>query len=184
MKVFPWLAAALCAGFLVAVLTVHGCAGSCGSNCPLNGVQVGSPDSAELTIPNGGLSWSGPACPSYAPTCVGNGATTNCSYIQIYGASEGDCDLTISFSDRPAEIVHARFGPRISQGCCSGFSIIGPGVLFIPDNPRDGLIYAADGGTDGAVSLVVDASADASNGASDARPDGGADAAPDSLSAD
>ena len=166
MRLFPSFAVALLAGFVLAILTAHGCAGNCGSNCPGNMVQVGSPDNAQLAIPNGGLAWSGPACPYYPPTCQGDGVTTNCAFIDIYGAAEGACDLRISFGDRPAEIVHAQFGPRITQGCCAGFSIVGPAVFYIPDSPSKGLIYA-DGGTD-AVSILPDASADGGNGGADA----------------
>jgi hypothetical protein len=162
-KLLPSLTIALLAGFALAVLTAHGCAGNCGTNCPANIVQIGSPDGAPLAIPNGGLAWSGPACPPGLPTCLTSSADTICNYIDVYGSSEGACDLTISFSDRPAEIVHIQFGPRITQGCCSGFQIEGPEVFYVPSK---GLIYA-DGGTD-AVSLVPpDASADGGDGGVD-----------------
>jgi hypothetical protein len=178
MKLFWSLVLALGAGVAVAVLTAPGCAGSCGSNCPLNRVQIGSPDGAQLAIPNGGLAWSGPACPVDLPICDGN-PTVTCTSISVYGQAQGFCDVTISFSDRPAEVVRAEFGPKITQGCCVGFLVAGPAIFFIPDSPNQGLIYA-DGGTD-SVSIAPDGSADAA----DARaPDGSADAAQDSLAAD
>jgi hypothetical protein len=173
MKLTAWLTVALCAVVALVVLTSHGCGSNCGSNCPANFVQIGSPDNAQLAIPNGGLAWRGPACPPYLPTCQGDEVTTSCSYIIVYGAAEGACDVLLAFTDRPEEVVHTVFGPRITQGCCSGFSIEGPKVFYIPDNPKD-LIYA-DGGTD-AVSILPDGSADAA--------DGGTDAARDSLAID
>jgi hypothetical protein len=176
MKLLPWLTVALCAGLALAVLTAHGCAGNCGSNCPINFVQIGSPDNAQLAISNGGLAWRGPACPSYLPTCLGNGVTTNCSYIIVYGAGEGYCDVLLAFNDRQSEVVHTVFGPRIDQGCCAGFSIEGPKVFYIPDSPNK-IIYA-DGGTD-AVSLLPDGSADGATDAASVTHDAGHDAAAD-----
>lgn len=180
MKLLPSLTIALLAGVALAVLTAHGCAGNCGSNCPPNIVQIGSPDGAQLAIPNGGLAWRGPACPPYLPSCQGNGQTTNCSYLIIYGTAEGACDVLISFSDRPAEVVHTEFGPRITQGCCAGYTIEGPKVFYVPDSPNQGLIYA-DGGTD-AVSLLPDGSADGGDGGGS--HDGGTDGARDLLAPD
>jgi hypothetical protein len=178
MKLLPWLTVALCAGIALAVLAAHGCGSNCGSNCPVNFVQIGSPDNAQLAIPNGGLAWRGPACPPYLPTCQGDGMTTSCSYIIVYGSAEGYCDVLLAFSDRQSEVVHTVFGPHIAQGCCSGFTIEGPRVFYVPDSPNKGLIYA-DGGTD-AVSLLPDGSVDAG----DASADGGRDAARDSLPPD
>jgi len=169
MKLFSWLTVALFAGFALAILTSHGCAGNCGTNCPNGFVQIGSPDNVMLAVPNGGLSWSGPACPAAFPQCSGDGVTTSCTYIDIYGVAEGYCDLTIAFSDRPAEVVRAEFGPRITQGCCTGYSVAGPKIFYIPDSPTKGLIYA-DGGTD-AVSVLPDASADGAEAAHDAGRD-------------
>jgi hypothetical protein len=188
MKLLPWLTVALCAGVALAVFTAHGCAGNCASDCPVDFVQIGSPDNAQLAIPNGGLAWRGPACPNYLPTCQGNGVTTSCSYLIVYGAAEGYCDVLMAFSDRQSEVVHTVFGPRITQGCCNGFSIEGPRTFYVPDRPNKGLIYA-DGGTD-AVSLLPDGSADgatdASGSAHDAGHDAstGRDAGADSLPAD
>jgi len=181
-KLLPSLAVVLCAGFALALLTAHGCAGNCGSNCPLNFVQIGSADNVQLTIPNGGLAWRGPACPNYLPTCQGDGVTTNCSHILVYGASEGACDVLLAFSDRPAEVVHTEFGPHITQGCCAGFSIEGPKVFYVPDSPTK-IIYA-DGGTD-AVSFLPDASdGGAADGSADGSDAGVRDAARDLLSTD
>ena len=182
MKLLPSLTIALLAGFALAVLTAHGCGGNCGSNCPANIVQIGSPDGAQLAIPNGGLAWRGPACPPYLPSCQGDGVTTSCSYIIVYGAAEGYCDVLLGFSDRPAEVVRTEFGPRITQGCCAGYTIAGPKVFYVPDSPNQGLVYA-DGGTD-AVSLLPDGSADGSADGSHASADGGADAGRDSLPPD
>jgi hypothetical protein len=179
MKLLPWLTVALCAGFALAVFTAHGCAGNCGSNCPIDFVQIGSPDNAQLDIPNGGLAWRGPACPNYLPVCQGDQVTTNCSYILVYGAAEGYCDVLLAFNDRQSEVVRTQFGPRIAQGCCNGFSVQGPQTFYIPDSPNQGLIYA-DGGTDDAVSLLPDGSTDAGDAAAGATHDAGAD----SLAAD
>jgi hypothetical protein len=182
MKLFSWLTVALCAGIALAVLTAHGCGSNCGSNCPVSFVQIGSPDNHQLAIPNGGLQWYGPACPSYPPTCQGDGVTTSCSYLIVYGANTGACDVLFAFSDRQSEVVHTEFGPHIAQGCCSGFTIEGPKVFYVPDSPNKGLIYA-DGGTD-AVSLLPDGSADGAVDSATGGRDGGSDAARDSLPPD
>ena len=174
-KFLPSFAVALFAGFALAVLTSHGCAGNCGTNCPANIVHIASADDVQLAIPNGGVAWYGPACPLDPPTCSGDGTTTTCSEIQVYGIAEGFCDVTISFSDRPGEVVRTEFGPKITQGCCAGYSIAGPRIFYIPDSPKT-LIYA-DGGTD-AVSLAPDASADAGDAA---RTDGGQDSGRDAA---
>jgi hypothetical protein len=179
MRLVPSLAAALLVGFALAVLTAHGCSGSCGTNCPANIVQIGSPDLAQLAIPNGGLAWKGPACPTDPPFCTG-GPSTTCSFIDVYGIAEGSCDLLISFTDRQPEIVHTQFGPRITQGCCAGFSVVGPSVFYIPDSPNQ-LIYA-DGGTD-AISFLPDGSADGGD-ARDAGAGPAADADRDSRGPD
>jgi hypothetical protein len=186
-KLIPSFAVALFAGFALAVLTAHGCAGNCATNCPANLVHIASAVDTQLPIPNGGLAWYGPACPLDPPTCNGDGHTNTCSEIQVYGIAEGFCDVTISFSDRPGEVVRTEFGPKITQGCCVGYSIAGPRIFYIPVNPKT-LIYA-DGGTD-AVSLAPDASADGGDagggqdGGHDGGHDSGHDAAGDSLPPD
>jgi hypothetical protein len=155
---------------LAAGAAAAGCGSTCGANCPTNEVRV---QAANITtdIAINDLAWAGPACPHYGPVCGGDGNLgTTCTHVDIIAAGPGSCDLLIVFGDRPSEIVHAEFGPPITQGCCAGYSVVGDAVFVIPTDPTQ-IIYGADGGSTDAVTVVPDASADG--------PDGGADAAVD-----
>jgi hypothetical protein len=166
------LAVAATVGVTVAV---PGC-GSC-DVCPATQVIVSSTTNADLNIKN--LSWAGPACPNYMPGCRGDDMTTICTHISITAAAPGECALTITFGDRPAEVVHAEFGTLpSSQKCCGGFPVIGDQYFTIPANPDGGTIYGGDGDTDAVSFPPTDGGAtDAADGGApsdDAASDGGA----------
>jgi hypothetical protein len=158
-------------GVGVGIGSQTGCAGNCATNCPQTAIYVGNLNGEQLQIDD--IAVSGPACPPPEGVyCIGDGPTTNCTHFTVTGRAEGACDVLIVFHDRPAEVVHTRFGPPIQQGCCKGYSIVGDSVFVIPGSSDAG-ISGIDGPTD-AVTVVVDA------GASDGDAgDGGADTGTD-----
>jgi hypothetical protein len=160
----------LAVALLVIVLAAAagGCSSGCGDNCPVATVYVQSAANVDLKLMSPGLSWTGPACPPYPPLCRGNDQTTFCTHLDINGAAEGACDLTLYFSDRPVQVIHARFGPRITQGCCAGFAVIGDSVFTIPTSADAGIL-----GNDGPTDAV-----------GPPPPDGGTDAPADATDAD
>jgi hypothetical protein len=153
----PTLARGIAAVLSIAALTFLpvGCGSTCGSNCPVATVTINA--AAGFTIPAQQLAWSGPACPPYRPVCRADPQNLNCTHIDVMGFAEGACDLTIVFGDRPTEIVHIEFGPRVTQGCCAGFTVAGDTAFTVPVDPG-GVIQGSDGGTD-AVTVIRDAGA-------------------------
>jgi hypothetical protein len=141
----------------LAAFVASGCASKCGANCPTPFVYVGAPAGTNMDLMNiQALSWTGPACPTTErPNCAGDGVSTICTHVLIVGQGPGECALTITFGDRPAEVVHAQFGPPITQGCCHGFSVVGDTVFTIPSSADAG-IYGAGGNMD-AVTILTDA---------------------------
>jgi hypothetical protein len=182
MKLFSSLAAVALLGFLLAVFTAqHGCASSCGNNCPATTVFIGSIDDAPLSI---AFDENGPACPPISSlVCTGDESTTACTHTSVTGQAPGACDVLVVFNPysdmRRSEIIHLEFGqPYKAPGtCCGGYPVLGPSVYVIPDNPISGGIYGlGDGGAkeyDAITFAPVDGSAD-----------GAADAGADSLPAD
>ena len=184
MKLFSSLVAVALLGFLLAVFTAqHGCASSCGNNCPATTVTIGSIDDAPLSI---AFDENGPACPSASLICTGDESTTACTHTSVTAQAPGACDVLVVFNPysdmRRSQIVHLEFGQpyRAPGTCCGGYPVLGPSVYVIPDNPSGGGVYGlGDGGAkeyDAITFAPVDGSADA---ASDAR-----DAGSDSLAAD
>jgi hypothetical protein len=185
MKLFSSLTVAALLGFLLAVFTAqHGCASSCGNNCPATSVYIGSPDNTELAI---AFDVNGPACPpADSVICTGDESTTACTHTYITGQAVGRCDVLVQFDPyvdgRPSEIIELEFGaPYNAPGtCCPGYPVLGPSNYVIPDHPSAGGIYSTtDGGERDYDAIVVihDAGADASDGSSAAR-DAGADSLP------
>jgi hypothetical protein len=169
---------------LAAAVGLSGCGSNCQSNCPNVTVSIIAVDNT-VNAPIIDLVWlGGPACPPYPPICRGEGYTTSCTHVDITGFASGGCDLGIVFSDRPAEIVHAEFGPPVMQGCCTGFTIVGESLFFIPRSAADS-IYGADGGSD-AVTVVRDGGDDTRDAGDDTRDAGtaGADARGNDAPAD
>lgn len=132
-----------------------GCASDCASHCPPDTIYVGTTDEAK-TVPSYSIQYSGPACPFSSGYCQGDVSAGTCHHFTVTGLAEGSCDVTIGFTDRPAEILHLTFGPAIQQGCCAGHEIVGPDTYFIPTDPTQ-VIYAADGGA--SVTVLVDGGA-------------------------
>jgi hypothetical protein len=163
----------LCLGLLAlaAAALAGGCASDCGNNCPLTTVYIGASTNTMLNIQD--LAWDGPACPPGRPYCRGDDSTTSCTHITITGVAEGECQLFINFGDRPAQIVHARFGPAVTQGCCMGFTVVGDSHFTIPVS-ADGGIYGADGNTDAVTTVVPDAGTDPPAPADAGAPEGDA----------
>jgi hypothetical protein len=148
--------AAAAVTWITVLVAQTGCASNCGTNCPSPTVYIGNLDNQQLYIND--ILVDGPACPPQEGVyCLGDQATTSCTHVTITGVAPGRCDVLIVFQDRPAEIVHAEFGPPIQQGCCKGYTIVGDSVFAIPLNPDAG-ISGVDGGSD-AVTIVVDAGA-------------------------
>ena len=183
LKLFSSLTAAALVGFLVAIFTAqHGCASSCGNNCPATTVYIGSSDNAELPI---AFDVNGPACPpSSSVLCTGDGSNTSCTHTTVTGQGIGRCDVLVQFNPntdgRASEIVQLQFGPPYSAPgtCCKGYQVLGPSTYIIPDYPKGGQIYGTFDGGDheyDAIFIIRDAGADAGDsGAKDA----GADAPP------
>lgn len=186
MKLISSLFVLAAAGALLAVVTAqHGCASSCGNNCPNTAVYIGSIDNHELAGVITGFAMYGPACPSITG-CVGDRLNTTCTHFTVTASQPGTCDFYVTFSDRPTEVVHLTYGPTQNSGgsCCQGYPPLGPNTYAIPDSPAGGLIYPVDGWDGGPSNVDLygdgstqDANRDANHGAtSDAARDAGADA--------
>lgn len=144
------------------------CTSNCATNCPPATVYIGDLDNVQLYIDD--IVVSGPACPpQYGVYCLGDGATTTCTHVTITGMTQGYCDVTILFHDRPAYVVHTEFGPPIMQGCCRGYSIVGDSV-FVISSSADAGISGVDGASD-AVRLADGGTADNDGGVADAGGD-------------
>jgi hypothetical protein len=153
--------AATVAGAAVVGGLQTGCTSNCATNCPQTAIYIGSINGSELPIKD--LAVDGPACPPPEGVyCIGDGNGTACTHFTITGTAEGACDVTIFFYDRDTEVVHTRFGPPLTQGCCRGHSIVGDSVFVISANSDEG-ISGVDGPTD-AVTIVVDGGAGDANG--------------------
>lgn len=128
-----------------------GCTSNCGTNCPQTAVYVGNLNGEQLQIDD--IEVDGPACPPPEGVyCLGDANGTNCTHFTLTGTAQGDCYVTIFFHDRPAEVVHARFGPPVTQGCCRGYSIVGDAV-FVISSSSDAGISGIDGPTDAVMFL-------------------------------
>jgi len=165
-------------GVVLAVLMASGagCGGSC-SDCPPTSVLVSSSANVDLMLTAPGLTWSGPACPPYPPACRGDGVNTFCTYIIVTGRAAGECALTLWFSDRPVQVVHAQFGSQsAAHACCGGFPVVGETTFTVPTTADAG-IYGSDGATDAVTFLPPDGGA-TGDAAPDAAPspDGGTEA--------
>jgi len=153
---------------VVVVLAASG--GGCGncSDCPPSTVLVRSSGGVDLMLAPPGLTWSGPACPPYPPACRGDGVVTFCTGIFITGQAPGECALTLWFSDRPVQVVHAQFGSQsAAKACCTGFPVVGDTTFTVPTTADAG-VYGGDGDTDAITFLPPDGGA-----GNDAAPDGG-----------
>jgi hypothetical protein len=178
MKLISSLFVLAVAGLMIALATTqHGCASSCGNNCPNTAVYIGSIDNHELGGVITGYQLLGPACPSLTG-CVGDRSTNTCTHFTLTASQPGICDFYITFSDRPTEVVHLTFGPTQNKAgtCCEGYPPVGPNTYAIPDSPSGGLIYPVDGWDGGPtnVSLYGDgATGDAARDAGVDAPNGG-----------
>jgi len=179
MKLLSSLTVAAVVGFLLALFTAqHGCASSCGNDCPATTVYIGSSDNAELPV---FFEVNGPACPGASSVgCTGDESTTACTHTTVIGQAIGRCDVLVEFDPytdgRPSEIVQLQFvAPPTTPGtCCKGFPVMGPSTYVIPDHPGGGEIYSItpDGGRDyDAIFVIHDAAADAADGSRDAGTD-------------
>jgi hypothetical protein len=191
-------AAAAGVGLGVAALVAQpGCSSNCNTICPANYVYIGSPDGM-TQVPITGIYLGGPSCPpTYSVTCVGTPQTGGCTHLTLTGQQPGLCDVGLTFSDRPSEVVHLEFGEI--KNCCPGYPVVGDSSFFIPADPTmpiyganhlnpDAVMIVVDGGADGAgdagteagTDATGDAPADAGDDASqDATDDGAADAGAD-----
>jgi hypothetical protein len=162
------------AGVLLALVTTqHGCASSCGTNCPQISVYIGSGDNHELAGVLTGFIMDGPACPSQTG-CVGD-SNAYCTHFLLTASQPGVCNLYITFSDRPSEVVHMTFGPtQNSNGsCCQGYPPAGPNTYIIPDSPSGGLIYPQNGWDGGPTNVTLYTDGSTQDGAHDAGTDAG-----------
>src|SRR5579863_2052901 len=134
MKLISSLVVVAAAGVLLALLTTqHGCASNCGSNCPDTSVYIGDLDNHELAGVITGFEMVGAACPPVSG-CIGDEQSTLCTHFTVTASQPGACDLYITFSDRPTEVVHLSFGPTQNSGgsCCQGYPALGPNIYVIP----------------------------------------------------
>lgn len=179
-RLVPSLTAAAGLGILLGALSSHGCASNCAANCPNTTAFIGNTDNYELGSILTSINLYGPACPTYGFTCVGDESTTACTHLSIVGQAVGECDVELTFTDRPSEVVHLQFGAtQNSNGsCCSGYPVVGPSFFTIPDKPT-GPIYVGDADVpNDAVTVEVDAGHDAGHDAGAEKTDAGTDAPP------
>jgi hypothetical protein len=136
-----------------AAIAATGCSSRCASNCPITTVRITATVNVDLPIRH--VTWVGPACPTFLPTCRGDDMTTICTHLDVPGGAEGICDVMIAFTDRPSLAIRTQFGPATTHGCCGGYPVIGDWLFTIPI-ASDAGIYGGDGRQD-AVSLITDA---------------------------
>jgi hypothetical protein len=173
MKLISSLIVLAVAGALLALVTTqHGCASSCGTNCPTTSVYIGSIDNYELAGVITGFLMDGPACPSESG-CIGDRLNTYCTHFLLTASHPGRCDFYITFSDRPSEVVHLNFEPtQNSNGsCCQGYPPAGPNTYIIPDSPSGGLIYPQNGWDGGPTNVTLYTDGSTQDGARDAATD-------------
>jgi hypothetical protein len=157
------------AGFLAAILLAQpGCTSNCNKPCLPTYVYIGSAD-AVTQIPVTGIFLDGPACPAaYGVTCIGTQDTGGCTHFTISAIAAGTCDVGITFSDRPSEIVHLEFAPI--ESCCPGYPVTGDSTFTVPADPTQPITGNLSG--PGRTTIVPDGGVDAADGATG---DGGAD---------
>jgi hypothetical protein len=149
---------------LASASVLSGCAGRCGSNCPVLDVDLFAAPGENLNVSS--AQWTGPACPPGLPTCRGdlyNPAQLPCIRFTMLASAPGACQLDVTFTDRPPVTVSATFGPETTQGCCHGFPVIGTAVFNVP--PYGSTQNDAGAGGDADAASSTDGPTDAAGGA-------------------
>jgi hypothetical protein len=145
-----------------AIAIVPGCGSTCGTDCPAVVFDVFATTGENLAIAT--AHWTGSACPLDQPNTCSPDTANNlpCARLSILGIQPGTCQLDLTFNDGRAPFsVTTEFGPETHQGCCHGFPVVGPALVYIPPlHPT-----ATDAGTD--------AETDAPTSSPDAAAEGG-----------